>query len=66
MEFDDKTRMMLSKAIEDLITMVKFMEEFTGQTHHMVLDLYKQTGKEIPKYLIDYKFKSKNPWGDHD
>ena len=66
MEFDDKTRMMLSKSLEDLVNMAKFMEEFTGIVHHMVLDLYKQTGKKIPKYITDYKFRNKNPWGDDD
>jgi len=66
MEFDDKTRMMLSKSLEDLVNMAKFMEEFTGIVHHMVLDLYKQTGKKIPKHITDYKFRNKNPWGDDD
>lgn len=63
-DFDDKTRMMLSRAIDDLINMTKFMEEFTGIVHHMVLDLYYQTGFEIPEHIRNYKFKNKNPWGE--
>lgn len=64
--FDAKTRMMLAKAIDDLSNMAKFNEEFTGVLHHMVLDLYKQTGKKIPASIKDYKFKSKDPWRTHD
>lgn len=63
-QFDDKTRMMLAKAIEDLSDMTKFMEEFIGICHHMILDLYKQTGKEMPSHIKEYKFRNKNPWGE--
>jgi len=54
--------MRISKSMIDLDNMIKFIEEFTGVLHHMVLDLYQQTGKEMPKHIKDYKFKNKNPW----
>ena len=63
-KFDDQTRMMLSKAIDDLNNMTKYMEEFCGVLHAMVLELYNQQGIEIPKSIRDYKFRNKNPWGE--
>ena len=64
MSFDDKTRLMLSKAIDDLSTMAKFQEEFIGLLHQMVLDLYKQNNLELPEYFHSYQFKNKNPWSN--
>ena len=66
MSFDDKTRIMLSKAIQDIIEMQKFQEEFCGVLHGMVLELYNQHGLKIPREFTEYKFKHKNPWGDSD
>ena len=65
-EFDDKTRMMLSKAIDDLVLMQKFQEEFLGVLHQMVIELYNQGGWKIPKSITEYKFKNKNPWRPKD
>jgi len=73
LEIDDKiieearrATIMQAKAMTNLINMVKFMEEFTGVVHQLVLDLYRQTGKEIPNSFIDYKFKNVNPWTECD
>lgn len=63
MDFDDKERMMLSKSLEDINNMLKFMEEFVGQNHAMILELYNQTGIELHKSFREYKFKNTNPWG---
>jgi len=65
-KFDEKTRIMLTKSLEDLNNMTKFMEEFTGLVHHMVLHLYKETKIPLPENLKDYRFRNKNPWGESD
>lgn len=65
-EFDDKTRMMLSKAIEDLVKMQKFQEEFLGLLHQMVLELYNRADFNISDDFLNYKFKNKNPWGESE
>ena len=63
---DKKTIELLTKAITDLNQAAKFNEEFTGQVHHMVLELYNQLGFKIPDDIANYEFRNKSPWSNED